>query len=110
MKIKYYHFHLYYDVENIEAANVLREKIKESFDFEVGRLWDKPVGPHPIGSCQVSIPTQRFEEALTWFLENRKDIDLFIHPVTGDDLADHSDHAIWVGKSYDLKIEIFKNS
>jgi DOPA 4,5-dioxygenase len=108
MKIKYYHFHLYYPVTNIEEASALREKISSEFDFEVGRLWDKPVGPHPIGSCQVSVPTGRFEEALTWCLANRGGVDFFIHPVTGDDLADHSDHALWLGKSYELKIDGFK--
>lgn len=107
MKIKYYHFHLYYEFENTTIASKLREKIKQTFKIEVGRLWEKPVGPHPVCSCQVSVPAELFEKMTAWLLQNRNDIDFFIHPVTGNDIADHTDFIMWIGKSYKLNTEFF---
>lgn len=110
MNIKYYHFHLYYKLEEITLASEVAEKISKAFDVEVGRLWEKPVGPHPICSCQVSVPVELFEKVTAWFLENRKGIDLFIHPVTGDDFTDHTESIMWIGKSYILNTDMFSES
>jgi len=107
MKIEYYHFHLYYEVSDISLAAQVREDIAQAFDVKVGRLWDKPVGPHPVGSCQVTVPVGLFEKVSVWFLENRKGIDLFIHPITGNDINDHNDFVMWIGKSYKLNTEFF---
>ncbi|MGK0367437.1 MAG: aromatic ring-cleaving dioxygenase [Thermoproteota archaeon] len=91
----------------MEKAEKLKAKFESSFDFKIGRVWDKPVGPHPIGSCQVTVPVGEFEKTLIWVLENRGGIDFFIHPVTGNDLEDHTTSSIWVGKSYTVKSEMF---
>jgi len=109
MDIEYYHFHLYYEPENIDQASKLRDQIGECFDVALGRLWDRPVGPHPIGSCQISVSVELFQEVLVWLMENRRGIDVFIHPATGDDLKDHSEHAMWLGRSYPLKLDMFKS-
>ncbi|OIQ20003.1 MAG: hypothetical protein BM556_05815 [Bacteriovorax sp. MedPE-SWde] len=107
MKIKYYHFHLYYDPQNINVATKVSEKLSSIFDLEIGRLWNKPVGPHPVGSCQVTVPVELFEKVAAWFLENRNGIDIFIHPITGDNIADHRDYIMWIGKSYKLHTNFF---
>ena len=39
---------------------------------------------------------------------NRQSLTVFTHPNTGDDLADHRDHAIWMGEVLDLNLAIFK--
>lgn len=110
--IEYYHFHLYYPVEEIEKAKIVLNKveneIKENLRLEIGRAWDKPVGPHPIGSCQVTVPRESFKEVSEWFLENRDGFDLFIHGVSGDDYKDHTKYVIWMGKEHPLNLEIFK--
>ena len=110
MKIQYYHFHLYYEFEDIKLASEVREKISKAFDLEVGRLWDRSVGPHPVGSCQVTVPVELFEKVVAWFLQNRNGIDLFIHPISGDDIADHSDYIMWIGKSYKLNTDFFNKN
>ena len=40
-------------------------------------------------------------------LKNRNGFDLFIHPISGDDIADHKDNIMWIGKSYKLNTEFF---
>ena len=111
MNIKNYHFHLYYSLtaDQIEkATRILKKLSQEKEDMPIGRIWEKPVGPHPIGSCQVTVENSRFQEMTEWFLENREDLSLFIHPNTGNDLKDHTEHVIWMGKEYILKTDQFR--
>ena len=46
-------------------------------------------------------------EVLPWLALNRKGLVVFLHPDTGDDLADHSEHAIWMGAIRPLDLSIF---
>ncbi len=109
MNFKLFHFHLYYPVEEITKATKALEKLaQDKQDIPIGRIWDRPVGPHPIGSCQVTVQKENFLEMIEWFLNNRQGFTVFIHPDTGNDYADHTDHVIWMGKEYRLNIEQFK--
>lgn len=109
MHINNFHFHLYYPFEKInEATEVLNKLREEKVGIPIGRIWDRPVGPHPIGSCQVTVEADQYYEMIQWFLINRNGFSLFIHPDTGDDLADHTDYVMWMGKEHPLKIEQFK--
>ena len=55
----------------------------------------------------MKVPIELFEKVSAWFLQNRSGIDLFIHPISGDDIADHKDNIMWIGKSYKLNTEFF---
>lgn len=110
MNIKNYHFHLYYslDAEAIAlATEVLGKLAEEKAGVPIGRIWEKPVGPHPIGSCQVTVETENFYEMMVWFLENRRGLSLFIHPDTGNALIDHTEHVIWIGREHPLNTSSF---
>ena len=105
MKISEYHAHLYYKLENLEEAKKLSQTIGEKFNLAIGKVHEKPVGPHKSWSCQVSVPPDRFAELIPWLALNRGSVDFFIHPVTGNDLLDHTDHVMWLGKSYSLNLQ-----
>ncbi|MEM7646195.1 MAG: DOPA 4,5-dioxygenase family protein [Pseudomonadota bacterium] len=108
MEISDYHFHIYFEETGLKRVELILEKLKDFEELKIGRVHVRPVGPHPTGSCQVSVPSHLFEKALQWFLKERDGLSLFIHPLTGDDYLDHTDHAIWLGKPYKLKTDIFK--
>ena len=38
---------------------------------------------------------------------NRDGLDILLHPETGDDLADHTRHAAWLGETLPLRVEAF---
>ncbi len=40
---------------------------------------------------------------------NRRGLTIFLHPETGSALADHSEHAIWMGRILELDMEVLKN-
>ena len=74
----------------------------------MGRMHEKPVGPHPKWSCQLAFAPEQFADITTWLALNRQGLTVFVHPETGDDLENHRDHAMWMGSMPELKLEIFE--
>ncbi len=102
--IRSWHAHIYFDASSKDAAWALREAAAAEFQgrAEIGRFHERPVGPHPVWSNQIAFDPQHFSEIVHWLTLNHGALDIFIHPNTGQDLADHRDRALWLGKSYDL--------
>ncbi len=107
-EIDSYHAHVYYDANTKEAAGRLRRRIGARFDTKLGRWHDKPIGPHPISFYQVAFAPELFSDLVPWMALNREDLSILIHPETGDDLADHSDFAMWLGDSLTLRLDVFR--
>jgi DOPA 4,5-dioxygenase len=99
-----YHAHVYYDAATKERAARLRAKLEAAFEVELGRWHDKPIGPHPCGSYQVAFEPELFADLVPWLAMNRDDLTVFIHPQTGDDIPDHRDYAIWLGRQRELDL------
>jgi aromatic ring-cleaving dioxygenase len=106
-QIRNFHAHLYYNLDELELARTLASKAHEMFGIEVGSFHVRPVGPHPRGSCQLTVPAHQFGEVAAWLALNRGPLTVFAHANTGEDLADHSEHVIWFGNSEPLNLSIF---
>jgi len=102
-----YHSHVYYNTQTIEQARQLCEAAARLFPLQMGYMHQRPVGPHPDWSCQLSYLPQTLNHVLPWLALNRDGLVVFTHPVTGDDLRDHRDHAIWMGAVRPLDLSIF---
>ncbi|TCK08795.1 DOPA 4,5-dioxygenase [Marinobacterium mangrovicola] len=105
--IRSYHAHVYYDADSFEQARELCEGAVAKFGIPMGRMHQKPVGPHPDWSCQLTVATCLIGEVIGWLTLNRKGLNVFVHPDTGDDLRDHRDRAIWLGEDRPLKLDQF---
>ena len=108
--IKGYHAHIYFDAASKAQAEALCKAAVERFGVEMGRMHDRPVGPHPHPSCQLAASPAQFAALLPWLALNRGALLVFAHPETGQELEDHRDHAIWLGTGLPLKLSIFDNS
>lgn len=102
-----YHAHVYFDPHEAEEAERLCLAMRDAFGVPMGRVHSRPVGPHPRGSCQMTIPADRFAEALPWLMVNRGGFTVFCHGNSGDDLADHTAHVMWLGASEELNLDQF---
>lgn len=102
--IEGFHAHVYYDADSKPAATALREVIGANFDVQLGRMHDRPVGPHPRWSYQVAFAPALFGSLIPWLALNRGDLVVFVHPETGEVLEDHRDRAVWLGAKLDLKL------
>lgn len=106
--IQDYHAHVYFDADSREPAKALREEIEATFDIEMGRWHEKEVGPHPRWSYQVKFNPEQFAELVPWLMLNRRDLTIFLHPNTGNNLEDHRDSPAWMGEILPLKLAVFE--
>ena len=102
-----YHAHVYYEQKTLEFASSLCEKAGEQFGLKVGRVHQKPIGPHLKWSCQIIFAAKDFNEFIPWIDKHRNGLTILVHPLTGDDLKDHTDYAYWLGESVELKLSVF---
>ena len=106
--IESWHAHVYFDGGSTAPARALYERVSAAFPAaEMGRFHERPVGPHPMWSYQIAFAPDLLAELLPWLTLNRSGLDVFMHPNTGNGLADHRDHAVFLGRSYDLNLSIF---
>ena len=110
VNIPSYHAHVYYDDASRTTAAWLREAIAERFEVRLGRWRDEPVGPHPEPMYQVAFDAAIFADIVPWLMLNRRGLTVFVHPETGDDLADHRNHATWMGRMLPLNLGMFERS
>ncbi len=104
---KYYHAHPYFNSQTLQFASKFCEKAGTLFDVRVGRVHQKPVGPHPEWSCQISFSDKDFDQFVPWLEQNRNGLTVFVHGVSGNGLKDHTDHAYWLGDSAQLNLAMF---
>lgn len=106
--IRDFHAHIYYDPEEVEQAKALAAAAQARFPIAVGHFHLRPVGPHPRGSVQLTVPTALFGDVAQFLALNRGPLTIFAHAETGENLADHTEHVIWFGPSEELDLSIFR--
>ena len=103
-----YHAHVYFDQDTVTPAEQLCRAAGAQFGVQVGRVHRQLVGPHPHWSCQLAFTSSQFSDLIPWLAQHRQGLNILIHGVTGDDLADHTDHAAWLGVPQELVLSVFK--
>ncbi len=97
-----YHAHIHDDDSTRDMAAHLREAIAARFEVWLGRWRTAPVGPHPRAMYQVAFAPYQLRP--TGPVVDAQPLVVFVHPETGDDLADYSDHALWLGEKLTLNL------
>jgi aromatic ring-cleaving dioxygenase len=107
-----YHAHVYFDSPAArDLAEQLRECVAGKFpDARLGSWHDKPVGPHTQPMYQILFAADRLSALLPWLMLNRAGLSILVHPESGDDYADHAEHAAWLGPPVPLLLDILKRA
>lgn len=105
-----YHAHVYFDADTVGQARALCEEAGRRFKVAVGRVHEKPVGPHPRWSCQLAFSAAEFDRIVPWLDANRGGLDVFVHGLSGDELKDHTEYAYWLGNEWPLDLRMFQPS
>jgi DOPA 4,5-dioxygenase len=102
-----WHAHVYYDEESWDAAQRLHQQLSDMLTegtfadlVLVGQMYERGVGPHPKPQFEL----QFYESAvprITAILETTG-LTSLIHPLTDDDVADHTTLARWLGEPLPL--------
>lgn len=104
--IRGWHAHVYFDAATLEQARALCSAAAERFAVTMGRLHQRPVGPHPQWSCQLAFRAEALAAVLPWLLLNRDGLTVLLHPLSGEPLADHRDRALWLGAAQPLDLSM----
>lgn len=105
-----FHAHIYFTSETrADAQALLNQIVRELGPIlrYAGKLIDRPIGPHPLPMFEIDFLPPNFLEVVTFLMANHGGLSVLIHPQTGEDLKDHSDHALWLGKQLNLNLSIF---
>jgi DOPA 4,5-dioxygenase len=99
-----YHAHVYYSDEDRAAASALREEFTAGRPevLFVGRMMDRGVGPHPLPQFEVHFPERARPEVVAAI--EASGLRALVHPLTDDDLADHTSLAHWIGEPLELDV------
>lgn len=100
-----YHAHVYYDAATRDAALALRARFRDAPAVTfVGSMTDRPVGPHPVPQFEVHFGEAVRGEMIA--LIAGTGLTALVHPLTDDDLADHTALAHWIGTPLSLDLSV----
>lgn len=104
-----WHAHIYFEPEQRGAAEALRDRFggftgaaDEPHILFVGRMTEGKVGPHPIPQFEVHF-LARSRAAVVAAIEE-SGLRALVHPLTDDDVADHTALAHWIGEPVELDL------
>ncbi len=109
-RIEGYHAHIYYDPATRAKAERIREGIGTRFETRLGNWHDEPVGPHPSSMYQVAFEIDEFPRLVPWLMLNRDGLDILVHPLSGDSVADHTRFAMWLGQALPLRLHVLRRA
>ena len=95
-----FHAHIYFEAETRESAESLRQLIGQHLAPKLryeGKLIDRPIGPHPVPMFEIDFTPEHFADVVTFLMQKHGDHSVLIHPESGNDLRDHTAHALWLG-------------
>jgi DOPA 4,5-dioxygenase len=98
-----YHAHIYYSDDERPTAERLRSGFRDNAGILfVGQMTDRGVGPHPIPQYEVHF-LEASRDAVVAAIE-ASGLRALVHPLTDDDLADHTSLAHWIGEPVELDV------
>ena len=99
------HAHIYFDDAERAAATQLRDDFgRDPAILFVGDMTDGAAGPHPIAQYEVHFLGAAVP-AIVAKIE-ATGLRALVHPLTDDDLADHTTLAHWIGEPVELDVTV----
>lgn len=102
-----YHAHVYFDADTLSVAQQLHKDLNDRLAnsslidlIMIGKMHEMGVGPHPKPQFEVQFLASALPSILP--LLRATGLTALVHPVTDDDLADHTTLAQWIGEPLPL--------
>ncbi|HKZ11850.1 MAG TPA: DOPA 4,5-dioxygenase family protein [Rhodanobacteraceae bacterium] len=102
-----YHAHVYFDEGSLSVAQRLHRDLEGMLEMDllpglilVGKMHQQGVGPHPEPQFEVQFLASALARIVPLF--KASGLTSLVHPVTDDDLADHTTLAQWIGEPLPL--------
>lgn len=104
-----YHAHIYFEGEEQAAAAALHDGFARGARpagpvLFVGRMTQGQAGPHPIPQFEVHFLRRALDEMVATL--RASGLRALVHPLTDDDLADHTSLGMWIGAPIELDVSV----
>jgi aromatic ring-cleaving dioxygenase len=100
-----YHAHIYFENDQRVTAAHLREQFQAMPEILfVGQMTEGPAGPHPIPQYEVHFLASALDKVVE--LIKISPLTALVHPLTEDDLADHTSLGHWIGAPIKLDLSV----
>lgn len=106
-----YHAHIYFDSDTFPVAQELHQHLNDMRTNDalpglvlVGKMHEHGVGPHPKPQYEVQFLASTLP-AMVRLIEEAG-LTALVHPLTDDDLADHTTLAEWIGSPLPLDLSV----
>jgi DOPA 4,5-dioxygenase len=109
------HFHIYFNTTSpsqTAAALDLRNAVlalRKAGVFAavpLARVNTAPIGPHPAGSYEIWVPKESFAAVFSYLSLNHGALSVLVHPLTRQEVADHSIRKAWIGDPWPVMLEV----
>jgi aromatic ring-cleaving dioxygenase len=104
-----FHAHVYYDGATRDQALQLHAQLRQTLKTEstatllyVGEMRDHSVGPHPQPQFEIHFLASAVPAVKVLLMASG--LTALVHPLTDDDLADHTRLAQWIGEPLALDV------
>ena len=106
-----HHAHIYYSDAQRDVAAALRDRFQgltypgsTPHILFVGQMTDRGVGPHPLPQYEVHFLENARSSVIA--IVEETGLRALVHPLTDDDLADHTSLAHWIGEPLELDLSV----
>ena len=100
-----WHAHVYFTDADRAMAAALREQFSaDPRVLFIGQMIDAPVGPHPVPQFEIHFLAPA-RDAMIALIE-ATGLRALVHPLTDDDLADHTTLGHWIGEPLNLDTSV----
>ncbi|UXI03849.1 DOPA 4,5-dioxygenase family protein [Photobacterium sp. TY1-4] len=103
-----FHAHVYFDLPEQTTAEAVHQRIRQerSDITAIFPLVHRKVGPHDKPMFEVHFLNNDLG-FIEWLDQHRKGLTVLIHPVSDEELADHTSRAQWLGNPLPIHTHIF---
>ena len=98
-----WHAHIYFTADDKAVAEALREDFtRNAAILFVGAMASGPAGPHPVPQYEVHFREGALDAIRAMIVASG--LTALVHPLTDDDLADHTTLGQWIGDPVELDL------
>jgi DOPA 4,5-dioxygenase len=102
-----YHAHIYWNNPTERSIAMILRMYLHDKGCSLGKIWDKPIGPHPLPMYQASYDSFN-KECIESYL-SRVELTILLHEDIGvDHVRDHTEGARWLGTEQVLDLDFLR--
>ena len=92
-----YHAHIYWSNAEERSTAMEARTVLHDNGCALGRIWDIPIGPHPLPMYQVMFDSTNYDCIVDYLLDTK--LTVLVHEDIGvSHVRDHTEGAIWLGR------------